>query len=208
MVELQLRKRGIRDPRVLEAMQEIPRHLFVAAGDEPRAYEDHPIAIGRGQTISQPYMVAQMVEALELCGSETVLEVGAGSGYESAILGSLARRVYAIESEPELAHMAQQRLSDMGFHDLVQVIIGDGSLGYPAAAPYDAIVVAAAAPEVPPALFDQLAEGGRLVIPVGNLDDQELRQIRKVRGERSVRILGHCRFVPLTGACGWQFGQS
>ena len=204
MVEHQLRRRGIRDPRVLEAMQEIPRQLFVAAADQPRAYEDHPISIGHEQTISQPYMVAQMVEALELRGPETVLEVGAGSGYQAAILARLARRVYAIETEPDLARMAQERLSELGMSAAVQVIAGDGSLGYATAAPYDGIVVAAAAPAVPPALFDQLAEGGRLVVPVGDLNDQELRQIRKVRGERVTRVLGHCRFVPLTGAGGWQ----
>jgi protein-L-isoaspartate(D-aspartate) O-methyltransferase len=207
MVESQLRRRGILDPRVLEAMREVPRHRFVAIADEPRAYEDHPIAIGHGQTISQPYMVAEMVEALELRGSETVLEVGAGSGYQAAILGRLARRVYAIESDPDLAHRARQRLDDMYPSGAVHVIVGDGSLGYPAAAPYEAIVVAAAAPEVPPALLDQLAEGGRLVVPVGDLNDQELRQIRKVRGESVVRVLGRCSFVPLIGARGWQLRQ-
>jgi protein-L-isoaspartate(D-aspartate) O-methyltransferase len=208
MVEKQLRQRGIRDPRVLEAMGEIPRHEFVGSQDVRRAYADHPIAIGHGQTISQPYIVALMIEALELGGGETVLEVGTGSGYQAAILARLARLVYTLELDPELAQTARSRLAQMGLSGSVRVIVGDGSLGYPSAAPYDAIVVAAGAPQIPPALVDQLAEGGRLVIPVGGLDQQELRQVRKLSGHPVSRVLGHCRFVPLTGAGGWQIEPS
>jgi len=200
---MQLRRRGIRDERVLEAMEEVPRHEFVAAGDVQRAYEDHPLPIGHGQTISQPYIVALMIEALELKGYERVLEVGTGSGYQTAILARLAARIYTMELDPELAQAAKDRLGKMELAGSVEVIVGDGSLGYPQAAPFDAIVVAAAAPDLPECYLDQLAEGGRLVIPVGTLDHQELRQIRKIGGRVVPRLLGDCRFVPLTGLQGW-----
>ena len=204
MVEMQLRRRGIRDEPVLEAIGEVPRHEFVAAGDVEHAYEDHPLPIGNGQTISQPYMVAWMIEALELKGYERILEVGTGSGYQAAILARLATRVYTMEIDPELAKAAKERLEKMGLTDSVEVIVGDGSLGYPEAAPYDAIVVGAAAPDFPACYLDQLGEAGRLVIPVGTLEHQELRQIRKIGGRFVSRLLGHCRFVPLTGVRGWQ----
>ena len=208
MVEMQLRRRGIRDDRVLEAMGEVPRHEFVAAEDVERSYKDHPLPIGHGQTISQPYIVALMIEALELKGYERVLEVGTGSGYQAAILARLAARVYTIERDAELARVAEERLRKMELAGAVEVIVGDGSLGYPAAAPYDGIIVAAAAPILPQCYLDQLAEGGRLVIPVGTLEHQELRQTRKIGGRAVSRLLGYCRFVPLTGSHGWPLDQS
>ncbi|MGH9782863.1 MAG: protein-L-isoaspartate(D-aspartate) O-methyltransferase [Terriglobia bacterium] len=204
MVERQLRRRGIRDERVLEAMGELPRHEFVPPELFSQAYEDHPLPIGGGQTISQPYMVAAMLEALELEGTERVLEVGTGSAYEAALLARLAAHVYTIECDAALARSAKERLDRMGLGVVVEVIEGDGSLGYPPAAPYDGILVAAAAPEIPPCLLEQLVEGGRLAIPVGDRDCQELRQIRKRQASPVVRHLGYCRFVPLLGAHGWE----
>jgi protein-L-isoaspartate(D-aspartate) O-methyltransferase len=204
MVELQLRRRGIRDARVLAAMGEVPRHEFVPPELLREAYEDHPLPIGGGQTISQPYIVAQMVEALALEGDERVLEVGTGSGYQAAVLGRLAARVYTIECDGTLARTAKERLERLGFGENVFVIEGDGSEGYAPEAPYDGILVAAAAPEVPPQLFEQLTEGGRLVIPVGERSGQELRLIRKIDGTPVVSSLGYCRFVPLLGEHGWE----
>ena len=203
MVEQQLRPRGIRDERVLAAMSEISRHEFVSPELRERAYEDHPLGIGQGQTISQPYMVAAMLQALELRGPEKVLEVGTGSGYQAALLARLASRVITMEAEPLLASSARQRLAQMGLSDRISVIVGDGSLGYPSEAPYDGIIVAAAAPEAPACLLEQLAEGGRLVIPVGDRDCQELLQIRRINGQPVSRGLGYCRFVPLLGKYGW-----
>jgi protein-L-isoaspartate(D-aspartate) O-methyltransferase len=204
MVENQLRRRGIRDERVLEAMGEVPRHEFVPPELLREAYEDHPLPIGGGQTISQPYIVAQMVEALALSGSERVLEVGTGSGYQAAVLARLAARVYTIECDAALARTARERLNRLGFGDTVEVIEGDGSAGYAPEAPYDGILVAAAAPDVPIELVEQLVEGGRLVIPVGERSSQELRLVRKLDGGRVVSSLGYCLFVPLLGAHGWE----
>ena len=204
MVEQQLRRRGIRDERVLTAMSEIPRHEFVSPEHRAQAYEDHPLSIGQGQTISQPYMVAAMLQALELQGTEKVLEVGTGSGYQAALLARLASRVVTMEAEPLLAASARERLARLGLADHIAIIVGDGSLGYPVEAPYDGIIVAAAAPEVPRPLLEQLAEGGRLVIPVGDLKCQELLQIRLINGQPVSRGLGYCRFVPLVGQHGWQ----
>ena len=204
MVETQLRRRGIRDERVLKAMGEVPRHEFVPPELLRESYEDHPLPIGGGQTISQPYIVAQMVEALALQGGERVLEVGTGSGYQAAVLARLAARVYTVECEPSLARTARERLNRLGFGDTVEVIEGDGSAGYAPGAPYDGMLVAAAAPDVPMQLIEQLAEGGRLVIPVGERDSQELRLIRKLDGTPVVTKLGYCRFVPLLGAHGWE----
>ena len=204
MVEQQLRRRGIHDGRVLEAMGQVARHEFVLPEQMEEAYEDFPLPIGQGQTISQPYMVAAMVEALKLKGIERVLEVGTGSGYQAAVLVRLAARVYTIECDPILFRSASERLARMGLLDSIVVLEGDGSLGYPPAAPYDGILVAAAAPNVPDCYLEQLAEGGRLVIPVGALDCQELRQICKFRGQPVSRMLGYCRFVPLTGSRGWR----
>lgn len=204
MVKVQLRKRGIQDERVLAAMSRIPRHEFVPQELLREAYEDHPLPIGGGQTISQPYIVAAMVESLSLRGTERVLEVGTGSGYQAAVLARLAARVCTIECAPTLARTAQDRLDRLGLGDNVEVIEGDGSGGYVPAAPYDAILVAAAAPDMPMQFVEQLVEGGRLAIPVGGRESQELRLIRKVSGSPAISNLGYCRFVPLLGAYGWE----
>ena len=204
MVEKQLRRRGIRDGRVLEAMRRLPRHEFIPEAYRHMAYEDEPAPIGSGQTISQPYMVAAMAEALELKGPERVLEVGTGSGYHAAVLAELAAEVFTIEREPALVARARENLARTGYAR-IQVIEGDGSLGYPAAEPFDAISVAAGAPEVPFRLLEQLDEQhGRLVIPVGSLDDQELRLIRKSPEGIQTRVVNYCRFVPLLGAQAWR----
>lgn len=197
MVERQLRARGIRDERVLAAMGEIPREEFVPSPFRGASYADDPAPIGHGQTISQPYMVALMAQCLELTGTETVLEVGAGCGYHAAVLGALADRVITLELIPELAEMARKNLEKTGRAGNITVICGDGSKGWPECAPYEGISVAAAAEEVPPALVEQLAEGGRLVIPVGGGWEQELRVMRKVGGQTPWRVATFCRFVPL-----------
>lgn len=202
MVARQIRDRGIRSPRVLEAMAAVPRHLFVLPEHLRAAYADEPLPIGAGQTISQPFMVAAMAEALSLEGGERVLEIGAGSGYQAAVLSCLAREVIAMETQPELAAAARDRLARLGYTN-VRVEEGDGSLGWPSGAPYDAILVTAAAPAVPPPLLDQLAEGGRLVIPVGPSQHQELLRIVKRGGRISQQALYACRFVPLLGRYGW-----
>lgn len=202
MVARQIRERGIRSARVLDAMRTVPRHLFVPHQHELSAYLDEPLSIGEGQTISQPFMVAAMSAALSLEGHESVLEVGAGSGYQAAVLSLLAREVIAVESRPALANSARERLARLGFAN-VRIEIGDGSLGWQACAPFDAIVVAAAAPGVPPPLVDQLSEGGRLVIPVGTLEHQELLRIVKIAGRTSEERLFSCRFVLLRGRYGW-----
>ncbi|MGA3097083.1 MAG: protein-L-isoaspartate(D-aspartate) O-methyltransferase [Bryobacteraceae bacterium] len=199
MVDAQLRRRGIRDERVLGAMLEIPRERFVPPEARVQAYQDGPIPIGYGQTISQPYMTALMAESLELQGFETVLEVGAGSGYAAAVLGLLAARVFAIEIVPKLAVMARENLRAAGYGGNVTMIHGDGSLGYPEFAPYDAISVAAGALEIPAALLDQLNDPGKLVIPVGAWDDQELYVVTKRDGRIDSRVATLCRFVPLVG---------
>ncbi|MCS6952784.1 MAG: protein-L-isoaspartate(D-aspartate) O-methyltransferase [Bryobacterales bacterium] len=205
MVDRQLKARGIRDPRVLAAMLEIPREEFLPPHLRHMAYIDDPVPIGFGQTISQPYITALMVECLELTGEEIVLDVGAGSGYHAAVLGAIARWVYSIEIIPELAEQARKNLARVGREANITVICGDGSAGYPERAPYDAISVAAAAPEVPPKLLDQLNDPGRLVIPVGSLWDQELRLVTKREGKIESRLVTYCRFVPLRGGNGWAF---
>lgn len=197
MVERQLRARGIRDERVLAAMQEIPREEFVPESQRASCYADEPAPIGYGQTISQPYMTALMAECLELTGTETVLEVGGGSGYHAAVLGALASRVVSIELIPELAEMARSNLSRTGRLGNVTVIVGDGSLGWPEEAPYDAISVEAAAVEAPPALLEQLKDPGRMVMPVGPDWDQELLVLCKEGGRIAKRVAAYCRFVPL-----------
>jgi protein-L-isoaspartate(D-aspartate) O-methyltransferase len=202
MVETQLRHRGIGDKRVLQVMAEIPRHDFVAPSFLFEAYEDHPLPIGEGQTISQPYMVAIMTEALELEPPNKVLEIGTGSGYQTAILARLAAQVYTIEKFPSLAAAAEERLRGMGFLN-ISFHTGDGSGGWPQHAPYDAILVTAGAPYVPGALVEQLAEGGRLVIPVGDTNQQELLQVIRRGSEHEIRSINYCRFVPLTGKYGW-----
>ncbi len=208
MVSRQLRGRGVRDEKVLAAMQELPRHEFLAPQFHSEAYEDRPVPIGAGQTISQPYMVAVMTEALALQGPEKVLEIGTGSGYQTAVLARLANRVYTVERERQLLEQARaniNRIAEAGMLDAsrIEFVEGDGTEGYAAAAPYDGILVAAAAPSVPEALTQQLGEGGRLVIPVGNLDYQQLRLIRKVSGQLVSRVVNECRFVPLVGRHGW-----
>lgn len=202
MVEHQLRRRGIRDERVLAAFLKVPRHLFVRPHDRWQAYEDHPLPIGYGQTISQPYIVALMTELLELRGDERVLEVGTGSGYQAAILAELAREVVTIERIPELAKRAQKVLSDLGYTN-VRVLIGDGSLGVPEFAPYDAIIVTAAAPRPPKPLMEQLKDGGRLVIPIGDRQLQELVRFIRRGDEWHEERYGPCLFVPLIGKESW-----
>ena len=199
MVDAQLRRRGIRDERVLGAMLEIPRERFVPMEARVEAYQDGPIPIGHGQTISQPYMTALMAESLELKGWETVLEVGAGSGYAAAVLGLLAARVVAVEIVPRLAALARENLRAAGYGRNVTVIEGDGSLGCPESGPYDAISVAAAAAEIPAALLAQLNDPGRLVMPVGARDDQELLVLTRREGRLDSRVATLCRFVPLVG---------
>ena len=204
MVEAQLRRRGIRDERVLQAMREIPREEFVPPESRLMAYQDEPIPIGRGQTISQPYMTALMAESLELAGTETVLEVGAGCGYAAAVLGTLASRVVSVEIIPAMAQLAGENLRRTGRDTNVTVVCGDGSMGYPEAAPFDAISVAAGAPEIPSTLLEQLKDPGRLVIPVGDYGDQELRVVSKRHGRIDYRVAVLCRFVPLRGGEGWE----
>jgi protein-L-isoaspartate(D-aspartate) O-methyltransferase len=199
MVERQLRRRGIRNRRVLEAMGQILREEFVPADSRFLAYADEPISIGYRQTISQPYMTALMAELLELEGGETVLEIGTGSAYAAAVLAALAARVITIELIPGLAALARENLARTGRGHNVIVICGDGSLGYPQEAPYHAISVAACAPEVPQVLLDQLNDPGRLVIPVGEPEEQELRLVTKHHGQIESRVATLCRFVPLRG---------
>ena len=203
MVERQLRRRGIHHAGVLAAMGEIPREEFVPLEWRVTAYGDAPVAIGYAQTISQPYMTALMAALLELDGTQTVLEVGAGSGYAAAVLGALARRVIALEIVPELAEVARDNLRRTGRDGNVEVIAGDGSLGYAPQAPYDVISVAAGAPDVPPALLEQLRDPGRLVIPVGEFEDQELRVVSRRGGRIETWVATMCRFVPLRGGEGW-----
>lgn len=200
MVDAQLRRRGIRDERVLAAMLQIPRERFVPMEARVSAYQDCPIPIGYGQTISQPYMTALMAESLELTGSETVLEVGGGSGYAAAVLGLLAARVSTMEIVSSLAAMARGNLRHTGYDRNVTTIHGDGSLGCPDNAPFDAISVAAGASEIPAALLDQLNDPGRLAMPVGAWDEQELRVVTKRDGKLVSRVATLCRFVPLVGA--------
>jgi protein-L-isoaspartate(D-aspartate) O-methyltransferase len=202
MIETQIRKRGVRSPRVLEAMAAVPRHEFVPEQFRNDAYADKPLPIGEGQTISQPYMVAAMTEALELTGSERVLEIGTGSGYQAAVLSVLANQVITVENHTSLALAAQERLTNLGYKN-VHVHNGDGSAGFPDVAPYDAILVTAGAPEIPRVFAGQLREGGRIVIPVGDRSNQELVLARMENGELTSRILFHCKFVLLLGRYGW-----
>jgi protein-L-isoaspartate(D-aspartate) O-methyltransferase len=196
MIEKQLRRRGINSPRVLEAMESVPRELFMAEGWKHEAYGDHAAPIDCGQTISQPYIVALMTEALQLTGGEKVLEIGTGSGYQTAILARLAREVVSIERHEDLSREAAIALNQLGC-DNVLLIVGDGTKGYPPKAPYDRIIVTAAADRLPPALVEQLAEGGLMVVPLGNNDHQILQTLHK-RGEQLDRqVLTPCRFVPL-----------
>jgi protein-L-isoaspartate(D-aspartate) O-methyltransferase len=203
MVARQIRRRGIRSSGVLHAMRTVERHLFVLPQQTHVAYADEPLPIGGGQTISQPYMVAAMADALSLGGGELVLEVGAGSGYQAAVLSRLAREVIAIETQPVLFSSARERLARLGYAN-VRMEQGDGSAGWPAGAPYDAILVTAGAPSVPQPLIDQLRQGGRLVIPVGTSEQQTLLRIVKHEGRAVEQSLHACRFVPLLGRYGWR----
>src|SRR5262245_25696104 len=197
MVNEQIEARDVHDPRTLAAMRKVPRHLFVPPESSSLAYEDHPLPIGHGQTISQPYIVAFMTEALRLVGGETVLEVGTGSGYQAAVLAEIAARVYSIEIVEPLAREAAERLARLGYHN-VEVRAGDGYVGWPEAGPFDGIMVTAAAPRIPEPLKQQLKDGGRLVIPVGD-DYQELILVTR-RGDRyEERNVLAVRFVPMTG---------
>jgi protein-L-isoaspartate(D-aspartate) O-methyltransferase len=202
MVSEQLLPGGIRDSRVLAAMGRVPRHAFVSPGMEDQAYLDRPLPIGEGQTISQPLMVAIMSEALALTGSERVLEIGTGSGYQAAILAELAREVYTVERLDDLSIRARKILYRLNYQN-IRLRIGDGTLGWPEAGPYDGIIVTAGAPAVPEALMQQLAEGGRLVIPVGGHEVQELEVITRRGSELSRRSVTACRFVKLIGERGW-----
>jgi protein-L-isoaspartate(D-aspartate) O-methyltransferase len=199
MVRTQVESRDVRDPRVLDAMRRVPRHLFVPSASLYAAYEDHPVAIGHGQTISQPYIVAFMTELLELRGPERVLEIGTGSGYQAAILCELAAAVYSVERIPQLAERARAALAQRGYSN-VSVRLGDGSMGWPEEAPFDRILVAAASPEVPSALREQLADNGLIVVPVGDLRGaQDLVIARRTGSTISLRTSIGCRFVPLLG---------
>jgi protein-L-isoaspartate(D-aspartate) O-methyltransferase len=207
MVARQIRSRGIISSSVLDAMAAVPRHEFVPAEALASAYSDEALPIGCGQTISQPFMVAAMTNALELGGTERVLEIGGGCGYQAAVLSLLAQDVIVVELQPALAGASRERLARLGYAK-VRVVDGDGSLGWPARAPYDAILVSAAAPAIPPPLIEQLAEGGRLVVPVGSSDRQNLLRIVKSAGGLAEESLCACRFVPLLGRHGWPASAS
>lgn len=203
MVNDQIRSRGITDERVLVAMEEVPRHLFVPPDMESDAYRDHPLPIGQGQTISQPYIVAGMTALLQLKPGDSVLEIGTGSGYQAALIAGITGRVISIERITEVARRAEENLIRAGIHG-VRIVISDGTAGYPEEAPYDAILVTAATPTVPPPLLSQLADGGRLVAPVGDRSIQHLVRITR-HGDEFVReTFEPVRFVPLIGEYGWQ----
>lgn len=204
MVDKDIVPRGVKDHRVLEVMRKVPRHLFVGATQRMSAYEDHPLPIGEGQTISQPFMVAMMTEALLLEGKESVLEIGTGSGYQTAILAELAARVYSIERIPSLTGKARTVLDSLGYKNIL-VKLSDGTVGWQEYAPYDRILVTAGAPQVPEPLLEQLAPGGILVIPVGPNSIQELVRIRKKENGSTVEEkMGGCVFVRLVGKHGWE----
>src|SRR5256714_12863680 len=204
MVDVQIARRGVRDPHVLDAMRRVPREAFVESGFEEFAYEDGPLPIAEGQTISQPYIVALMIEAAEMKAGDRVLEVGAGSGYAAAVMSRIADRVYAIERHPSLGNTARQRFKKLGY-DNIELRVGDGTRGWPEAALFDAILVAAGGPEVPLALKEQLAIGGRLVIPVGEEARYQtlIKLTRKSEAEFEEENLGAVAFVPLIGEQGW-----
>ena len=199
-------RREVGDEAVIDAMERVPREAFVPEEGRPFAYEDAPLPIGEDQTISQPFIVATMVSGLELCRSDRVLEVGTGSGYQAAILSLLAQEVLTVERIASLADSARERLTALGFAN-VRVEAAGGTLGWPEEAPYDAIIVAAAAPKLPQQLLDQMSVGGRFVVPVGSLDAQELMKIYRTSEGISVQMKGACRFVPLIGEGAWDEGK-
>jgi protein-L-isoaspartate(D-aspartate) O-methyltransferase len=203
MVTQQLESRDISDQRVLQAMRHVPRHLFVPEDRQSEAYQDRPLSIGYGQTISQPYIVGYMTAALALSGDEKVLEIGTGSGYQAAVLSRVASQVITVEYIPELADTARTALANLGY-DNVEVLVGDGSAGWLEEAPYEAIMFTAAAPEIPAPLRDQLADGGRLVGPVGSRYDQVLVRVWRIANEWKTETLKAVIFVPLVGEHGWR----
>ena len=202
MVEEQLIARGIKDPRVIAAMKKVPRHLFLEEALQSQAYSDHPLPIGEKQTISQPYMVALMTEALQLKGNEKVLEIGSGSGYQAAVLAELAEKVFSVERIRSLAIRARNLLISLGYFN-VEIKIFDGTYGWEEMGPYGAIIVTAGAPDIPQPLIDQLAVGGRLVIPVGDASVQDLFRVTRTEEGIKKEDLGGCRFVKLIGKHGW-----
>jgi protein-L-isoaspartate(D-aspartate) O-methyltransferase len=203
MVEEQIVSRGIKDPRLIAAMKKIPRHLFVEEALQSQAYTDHPLPIGEKQTISQPYMVALMTEALLLTGRERVLEIGTGSGYQTAILAELSEKVFSVERIRPLAIRARKLLYELGYFN-VEIKIFDGTFGWMEESPFDAILVTAGSPDIPETLIDQLAMGGKLVIPVGDVFVQDLFRVTKTEGGVKKEDLGGCRFVKLIGKYGWE----
>jgi protein-L-isoaspartate(D-aspartate) O-methyltransferase len=203
MLERQLKARGIFDQRVLQAFAKVPREEFVAPELRERAYEDRPLSIGCSQTISQPYIVASMMQSAELRAEDHVLELGTGSGYETALLAEIVRTVVSIERHASLAQMASERLARLGYMN-VEIVVGDGTLGYPPRAPYDVILVSAAAPRIPPSLVQQLAIEGRMVLPIGSLEGQDVVLVKKSpEGIQTARLDG-CAFVPLIGEEGFK----
>ncbi|MEJ2700680.1 MAG: protein-L-isoaspartate(D-aspartate) O-methyltransferase [Desulfuromonadales bacterium] len=207
MVERQIKGRGVKDPIVLEAMLQVPRHLFVEEALQGQAYGDFPLPIGEKQTISQPFMVAFMTEALQLQGVEKVLEIGTGSGYQAAILSRIASRVFSVERIPELARRARRVLDSLGYNN-VNIRLSDGTFGWEEEAPFDGIMVTAGAPSIPQKYKEQLAVGGRLVIPVGSKGSQVLKRVtRRGKTDFGEEDLLDCRFVPLVGAYGWADGD-
>jgi protein-L-isoaspartate(D-aspartate) O-methyltransferase len=203
MVERQIIARGITNPRILTAMRQIPRHFFIPPPYDRTAYDDNPLPIGNGQTISQPYIVALMTDLLNPGPDDRVLELGTGSGYQTAILAALAKHVVTIERIPAVADLARSNLSRSGITN-IDLIVGDGTTGYPPSAPFNAILITAAAPQIPQPLIDQLAEGGRLVVPVGGQDLQELVRITRTGNRTMESRYGGVRFVPLIGRYGWE----
>jgi len=203
MVKTHLLPRGIKDPRVLEAMGKVPRHLFVEEALIGEAYNDHPLPIGSKQTISQPYIVALMTEALELTGTEKTLEIGTGSGYQTALLAELTRTVFTVERVKSLMVNARDLLNKLGYKNILYKAF-DGTLGWKQYEPYDAIIVTAGAPKIPRPILQQLAEGGRLIVPVGNRYSQELIRVTRRKGRNIQHNLGGCRFVDLVGLHGWK----
>jgi len=206
MVERQIEARGVRNPRVLAAMREIPRHLFIPSPYDRSAYEDSPLPIGNGQTISQPYIVALMTELLKPEPEDNVLEIGTGCGYQAAILAKLVRKVTSVERIPAVADLARSNLAALGISN-VEIQTADGTLGYPENAPYNGIIITAATPSVPKPLIEQLAENGRLVAPVGGREIQELVVLSSRKGIISQELHGGVRFVPLIGEHGWEGGR-
>jgi protein-L-isoaspartate(D-aspartate) O-methyltransferase len=207
MVERQIAARGITNPRILTAMREIPRHIFIPPPYDRSAYDDNPLPIGNGQTISQPYIVALMTELLGPKPGDRILEIGAGSGYQAAILAALAAQVTTIERIPAVAALARSNLEKIGVSN-TNLVIGDGTLGYPEASPYSGILITAATPQIPKPLLDQLECGGRLVAPVGECDVQELVRVVNTGGQLVETHHGGVRFVPLIGEYGWEEGSA